>query len=111
MKGGDPLKGVKKKKKKEASNSELAVVAEPTSAGDVPSNNHRALLDGHEVTNEPDEDRRTAAERKHDERVSSLQEGKLKKLAQMSHRDRVKEFNEHLAKLSEHHDIPKVGPG
>ena len=31
--------------------------------------------------------------------------------AQKSHKDKVAEYNAHLAKLSEHHDIPKVGPG
>ena len=28
-----------------------------------------------------------------------------------SHEERVAELNEKLAKLSEHHDVPKVGPG
>lgn len=39
-----------------------------------------------------------------------LQE-KLPTLASKSHKDKVAEFNEYLGKLSEHHDIPKVGPG
>ncbi|KAJ5073722.1 hypothetical protein M0811_08286 [Anaeramoeba ignava] len=36
---------------------------------------------------------------------------KAKQLARTSHRQRVEEFNERLASLPEHHDIPKVGPG
>lgn len=28
-----------------------------------------------------------------------------------TYRDKVNKFNEHLAGLSEHHDIPRVGPG
>jgi protein FAM32A len=28
-----------------------------------------------------------------------------------SHRERVAEFNTYLQNLSEHYDIPKVGPG
>jgi protein FAM32A len=32
-------------------------------------------------------------------------------LASKSHKEKVAEFNEYLGKLSEHHDIPKVGPG
>ena len=32
-------------------------------------------------------------------------------MASKSHRDRVREFNEYLTNLTEHHDIPKVGPG
>jgi len=35
----------------------------------------------------------------------------LAKTAARSHRDRVAEYNHKLSTLSEHHDIPKVGPG
>ena len=35
----------------------------------------------------------------------------LPELARKSHKEKVSEFNEYLGKLSEHHDIPKVGPG
>lgn len=33
---------------------------------------------------------------------------RVAKLAGMTHKDRVAEFNNHLESLSEHHDIPKV---
>ena len=56
-------------------------------------------------------DRRTAAERKYDEVQTKRAADKTKKMALKSHRERVAEFNAHLASLSEHHDIPKVGPG
>jgi len=36
---------------------------------------------------------------------------KAAKGAKLSHKDRVAAFNEKLESLSEHHDIPKVGPG
>jgi len=36
---------------------------------------------------------------------------RVAKLANKTHKDRVNEFNAHLESLSEHHDIPKVGPG
>jgi protein FAM32A len=39
------------------------------------------------------------------------QREKVAKLAMKSHRQRVEEFNQHLASLTEHYDIPKVGPG
>lgn len=39
------------------------------------------------------------------------QQEKLPVLAAKSHKEKVAEFNEYLGKLSEHHDIPKVGPG
>ena len=36
---------------------------------------------------------------------------KLPLLASKSHKEKVADFNEYLGKLSEHHDIPRVGPG
>jgi protein FAM32A len=35
----------------------------------------------------------------------------MAKVANKSHRDRIQDFNQYLANLSEHYDIPKVGPG
>ena len=58
-----------------------------------------------------DADRRTEAEKRHEARLAKLEEERLRKQAAKGYRDRVKDFNEHLASLSEHHDIPKVGPG
>lgn len=43
--------------------------------------------------------------------VRQLEQERLKKAAAKGYRDRIKDFNEYLAGLSEHHDIPKVGPG
>eukprot|EP01083_Nonionella_stella_P157610 511861_1 len=31
--------------------------------------------------------------------------------SKMTHRQRIEKYNNNLANLSEHHDIPKVGPG
>ena len=36
---------------------------------------------------------------------------RLAKTANKSHRDRIQDFNQYLANMSEHYDIPKVGPG
>lgn len=36
---------------------------------------------------------------------------KMAKTANKSHRDRIEDFNQYLANMSEHYDIPKVGPG
>lgn len=36
---------------------------------------------------------------------------KQQKAAHKSHKEKVAEFNDKLSKLSEHYDIPKVGPG
>lgn len=53
-------------------------------------------------------DRRTAAEKRHDEKMAARQGEKTRKMAMKSHRERVNEFNAALESLSEHHDIPRV---
>eukprot|EP00798_Chlamydomonas_sp_ICE-L_P021516 gene21516-28500_t len=112
LKGGACLKtdSAKKKKKKNSSKTLAALVSvEPPEDGEGeaveldPSAKIRALLHGKELQSSEVDDKRTQAERKEEER--------LRKLAGKSHKDRVNEFNEYLGSLSEHHDIPKVGPG
>ncbi|KAI3929301.1 hypothetical protein MKX01_006537 [Papaver californicum] len=36
---------------------------------------------------------------------------RLAKTSNKSHRDQIQDFNQYLANMSEHYDIPKVGPG
>ncbi|KXZ54845.1 hypothetical protein GPECTOR_4g917 [Gonium pectorale] len=114
LKGGEPPKtagGVKKKKKAE----ERSLVAPEQQAKegekDESAEQTRKAIHGYALEQSPTEDRRTEAEKKFEARFRKVEEQMCKKAAQKSHRDRVKEFNEYLAKLSEHHDIPKVGPG
>ncbi|KAI3435380.1 uncharacterized protein J3R85_006108 [Psidium guajava] len=57
------------------------------------------------------EDRLTSAERRFLQQTEKMELERLAKMASKSHRDRVQEFNQYLANLSEHYDIPKVGPG
>ena len=57
------------------------------------------------------EDRRTDAEKRYAEKMEKREVENLRKMAQRSHRDRITQFNEHLGQLTEHYDIPKVGPG
>lgn len=54
---------------------------------------------------------RTAAERRHDEMLAKREAETIAKLATKSHKERIKEMNDYLSKLSEHYDIPRVGPG
>jgi protein FAM32A len=72
----------------------------------------QALREGY-VPQQPAEaaDRRTLAERKFDDIQAKREAERVAKLASKSHRDRVNDFNAYLANLSEHHDIPRVGPG
>lgn len=56
-------------------------------------------------------DHLTPAERKYLEQKEKIDRRRLAMAASKSHRDRIQEFNQYLANLSEHYDIPKVGPG
>ncbi|KAF5741627.1 hypothetical protein HS088_TW10G00631 [Tripterygium wilfordii] len=53
----------------------------------------------------------TPAERRYIEQREQLDVHRLAKEADKSHRDRIQDFNQYLANMSEHYDIPKVGPG
>eukprot|EP01113_Clastostelium_recurvatum_P015588 TRINITY_DN18722_c0_g1_i2.p1 TRINITY_DN18722_c0_g1~~TRINITY_DN18722_c0_g1_i2.p1 ORF type:complete len:207 (-),score=81.41 TRINITY_DN18722_c0_g1_i2:131-751(-) len=56
-------------------------------------------------------DTRTPAERRHEEARIKRELDLIKKNASKSHREKIEEFNQKLATMSEYHDIPKVGPG
>lgn len=58
-----------------------------------------------------DDDYLSPAEKQFLEQTQKLEFQRLAKMASRSHRDRVQEFNQYLANISEHYDIPKVGPG
>ncbi|GFP79217.1 protein fam32a [Phtheirospermum japonicum] len=53
----------------------------------------------------------TPAERRYMEQRDQINSHKLAKTSNKSHRDRIQDFNQYLANMSEHYDIPKVGPG
>ena len=56
-------------------------------------------------------DHLTPAEKRYIEQREQLDVHKYAKMSKNSHRDRLDDFNQYLANLSEHYDIPKVGPG
>ncbi|XP_010459230.1 PREDICTED: protein FAM32A-like [Camelina sativa] len=58
-----------------------------------------------------DDELLTPAERRYIEQKQRLDVQKLAKEANKSHRNRIEDFNQYLANMSEHYDIPKVGPG
>ncbi|KXX78076.1 Protein FAM32A [Madurella mycetomatis] len=68
-----------------------------------------------EAENE-EEDTKTEAERRFAEakrkRLKELTEsGRIRPELLKTHKQRVEELNSHLSRLSEHHDMPKIGPG
>ncbi|KAL8290000.1 hypothetical protein RQP46_002939 [Phenoliferia psychrophenolica] len=54
---------------------------------------------------------KTEAQRRFEEVQKKRLLEKAAKAAAKTHKERVAEFNEKLENLSEHYDIPKVGPG
>ncbi|SCV54784.1 uncharacterized protein FFB14_13786 [Fusarium fujikuroi] len=76
--------------------------------------------DGEEQGPHDDEDKpevqKTEAQKRHEE----IKKKRLLKLAESSssrpellktHKERVEELNTYLSRLSEHHDMPRIGPG
>lgn len=59
----------------------------------------------------PFTDTRTKAQRDFDEAQEKKELTLIRSKVHKSHRQQIEEYNAKLADLSEHHDIPKVGPG
>lgn len=53
----------------------------------------------------------TGAERRFEEQRRKRLEERLKREGVKTHKQRVEELNRYLSSLSEHHDMPKIGPG
>ncbi|KAL4402324.1 nucleolar protein [Malassezia pachydermatis] len=54
---------------------------------------------------------RTKAEQKFEEVQRKRLHEQARKEAGKTHKDKVESFNAYLESLSEHHDMPKIGPG
>eukprot|EP01133_Synstelium_polycarpum_P008938 gene8938-10481_t len=48
---------------------------------------------------------------KHKELLARLEQKRIDQMIKHSHKEKVEEYNKKLSRLSEHHDVPKVGPG
>ncbi|KAI8943076.1 hypothetical protein NX059_001108 [Plenodomus lindquistii] len=55
--------------------------------------------------------KKTEAERRYDEMRRKRLEEKMRKEGVKTHKEKVEELNKYLSGLSEHHDMPKIGPG
>ncbi|PBP16188.1 DUF1754-domain-containing protein [Diplocarpon rosae] len=56
-------------------------------------------------------DGKTASERAYEEMRRKRLHDRLQKEGVKTHKERVEELNKYLSKLSEHHDMPRIGPG
>ena len=54
---------------------------------------------------------KTEAEKRHDEMRRKRLDERLRREGVKTHKERVEELNRYLSGLSEHHDMPKIGPG
>ncbi|KAF8632935.1 hypothetical protein AX15_001544 [Amanita polypyramis BW_CC] len=109
---------VKKKKKKSKSKQETELEAERDRAKEAalkeeistlsPEGSNRSSPSA--VSNN-NSSKKTEAEKRFEESQKQRLAQRVAKLARKTHKDRVNEFNTKLESLSEHHDIPKVGPG
>ncbi|KAI9143973.1 hypothetical protein BKA69DRAFT_1122636 [Paraphysoderma sedebokerense] len=124
VRGGLKLKGSKLntvsdgkvKKKKKKSSSSTATDKNNSSASSSSTSQSQSRVDLNSSSSAKNQKpvvvvSKTAAELKFEEIQRKRLREKIKKQASKSHKEKVEEFNEYLDKLSEHYDIPKVGPG
>ncbi|KAF8980805.1 hypothetical protein BGZ46_003671 [Entomortierella lignicola] len=90
--------GITKKKKKKVDKSKVQAALEAKEVTPPPSKPIKVL-------------EKTAAELKFEEVQRKRQEEKVLKSAMKSHKEKVAELNRKLEEMTEHYDIPKVGPG
>ncbi|TKA66885.1 hypothetical protein B0A55_08184 [Friedmanniomyces simplex] len=122
--GGLKLKGAKdagiKKKRKKSKPSETTTTstAEANASSDGTAL-QKALADeetgldasGKEREAETKQYGKTEAQKRHEERRRKRLDERLEKEGIKTHKERVEELNKYLSGLSEHHDMPKIGPG
>jgi protein FAM32A len=121
LKGGS---GVDKKKKKKSKSTETSKPASTSTSTDIterasPNEDDAADIPGRSLSpttversfKEGGGRRQTEAERRHDEMRRKRLEERLKREGVKTHKEKVEELNKYLSGLSEHHDMPKIGPG
>ncbi|KAI9730855.1 MAG: hypothetical protein M1834_005573 [Cirrosporium novae-zelandiae] len=129
--GALKLKGVKdskikkhkkKKEKKERSESAAATSGGEEEKAEASRNNqkklHDALRDEDDKREEEDGDegyepgrQKTETEKHYEEMRRKRLNERLKREGIKTHKERVEELNRYLSNLSEHHDMPRIGPG
>ncbi|GMQ07788.1 hypothetical protein CsSME_00051837 [Camellia sinensis var. sinensis] len=112
--------GVKKKKKQKKHYDEISQVNENElsaggNTGMATDLNQDDVNDANKSAGEGNsasyDEHLTPAERCYMEQKEQIDVHRLAKISNKSHRDRIQDFNWYLANMSEHYDIPKVGPG
>ncbi|KAG0227865.1 hypothetical protein BGW41_003647 [Actinomortierella wolfii] len=107
--GGGALKfkgggGVTKKKKKKLDPAKVKAALEDRDGSPASSSSSSSSKPIRVVE-------KTPAQLKFEEIQKKRQEEKVLKAAMKSHKEKVAELNKKLEEMTEHYDIPKVGPG
>ncbi|XP_057769551.1 uncharacterized protein LOC130989586 [Salvia miltiorrhiza] len=107
--------GVKKKKKQKKQQEQISEAVESENALVETDLDKQESGDANKSTGDERsaswDGNLTPAERRYMEQRERIDYHKLAKTSNKSHRDRIEDFNQYLANMSEHYDIPKVGPG
>lgn len=120
LKGSGVDKSKKKKKRPKPSSEDGASASKPDvakrdlSAGKSPSHIPGRSLSpdtAEQSIKEAGGRRKTETEKRHDEMRRKRLEERLKREGVKTHKEKVEELNKYLSGLSEHHDMPKIGPG
>ena len=118
--GGLKLKGAGVDKKKKKKRTKPADASEPSTEfekrtpkpEDVKSPGRSLSPEAAEqAIKESGGRRKTEAEKRHEEYRRKRLEEKMKREGVKTHKEKVEELNKYLSGLSEHHDMPKIGPG
>lgn len=111
--------GVDKKKKKKKpkpteSTSENATASTDVTISKSPSETPQRSMSPTEAEQELRQAggrQKTEAELRYEEARRKRLEEKIRKEGVKTHKEKVEELNKYLSGLSEHHDMPKIGPG
>ncbi|CCU99509.1 unnamed protein product [Malassezia sympodialis ATCC 42132] len=100
--GALKLKGEKPRKRKSSTSnnvqSSLGSNAHIRSTKDFVHESHKGLLISHGTT-------------KAEQKFEEVQRRRARLEARKTHKEKVDTFNKYLDSLSEHHDMPRIGPG
>ncbi|XP_015885361.3 uncharacterized protein LOC107420811 [Ziziphus jujuba] len=102
--------GINKKKKKKHNKKKNSSHFSQSLTTPI-SNGEETMVSMDQAEDMKKDDHLTPAERRYLQQWEKIDRQRLAKMAAKSHRVRIQEFNQYLANLSEHYDIPKVGPG
>ncbi|OQD82080.1 hypothetical protein PENANT_c023G10840 [Penicillium antarcticum] len=126
---------VEKKKKKSSKKDGSASASAPGTPSEIPGDKQKSTVEGDsgrdstpiesrvgkrdDYDNDDDGDKvereigsgKTETERKYEEIRRRRLHERLQREGVKTHKEKVEELNKYLSRLSEHHDMPKIGPG